>query len=121
MPRATAPFTALRASGRLMVMTAIPSLTSVRTGSDIGVNVLNVMAGALCRKGYLARAGSGHAAPARASDSRSSGPGERERAASAPLAVPVAGRDVALAGAGNPLEAIQVQRLPVIGDLTAAV
>jgi hypothetical protein len=42
MPRATAPLTAFRASGRLIVMTATPSLTSVRTGSDIGVIVLTV-------------------------------------------------------------------------------
>src|SRR6516165_7339450 len=34
MPRATSPLTALRASGRLMVMTAIPPSTSVRTASS---------------------------------------------------------------------------------------
>src|SRR5215472_13034134 len=35
MPRATSPLTAFLASGRLMVMTATPSLTSVRTASGI--------------------------------------------------------------------------------------
>src|ERR1700735_32300 len=35
MPRATSPLTALRACGRLIVMTAIPSSTSVRTASAI--------------------------------------------------------------------------------------
>src|ERR1700722_7504669 len=36
MPWATAPFTALRASGRLMVMTPIAPLTSTRTASAMG-------------------------------------------------------------------------------------
>ena len=35
IPRATAPLMAFRASGRLIVMTATPSVTSVRTGSAI--------------------------------------------------------------------------------------
>src|ERR1700733_543067 len=34
IPRATSPLTALRAAGRLMVMTATPSSTSVRTASS---------------------------------------------------------------------------------------
>ena len=49
MPRATAPLTAFLASGRLMVMTATPSLTSVRTASGIGWEILT-WAGSGCRR-----------------------------------------------------------------------
>src|SRR5260221_8201912 len=35
MPRATSPLTAFRASGRLIVMTATPSVTAVRIASDM--------------------------------------------------------------------------------------
>src|ERR1700677_2523406 len=47
MPRATAPLTAFLASGRLTVMTATPSLTSVSTGSDIRCSSFSRLRGRL--------------------------------------------------------------------------
>src|SRR5215469_1531556 len=44
MPRATSPLTAFLASGLLIVMTATPSPTSVRTASGIGASLLAVIA-----------------------------------------------------------------------------
>src|SRR5271165_7071141 len=53
-PRATSPLTAFLASGRLMVMTAMPPLTSVRTASDIGWgSLLRLEANAAVEANYL--------------------------------------------------------------------